>query len=247
MHAYKDAIRRTGGAYVLYPGEKPYKEKGFHEIIPGLGAFPVRPSKTDNGIGELRTFILEMIDHLINRASQREKIAYRTFDIFRNPPKTGFEVKQPLPEAYNENRDLIPDNTFVLVGFYKSKEQYEWIKRTKHYNFRMSSGAGSLVLDKETVCSKYLLLHTTGDKHSSELWKIVSKGPRVFSQEDLINLGYPSPSQKHYLIVQLEAVTDPEFYNVKWDFKSFKNYLEGRASAFPFTTSLTEMMNKIFR
>jgi predicted component of viral defense system (DUF524 family) len=22
MHAYKDAIRRTGGAYVLYPGDK---------------------------------------------------------------------------------------------------------------------------------------------------------------------------------------------------------------------------------
>ena len=46
MHAYKDAIRRTGGSYVLYPGYKSVKQKGFHEIIPGLGAFPVRPSKT---------------------------------------------------------------------------------------------------------------------------------------------------------------------------------------------------------
>src|SRR5690606_36263540 len=39
MHAYKDAIRRTGGAYVLYPGGRSIKQKGFHEIIPGLGAF----------------------------------------------------------------------------------------------------------------------------------------------------------------------------------------------------------------
>src|SRR5690606_6737162 len=46
MHAYKDAIRRTGGAYVLYPGDKSINQKGFHEIIPGLGAFPVKPSKT---------------------------------------------------------------------------------------------------------------------------------------------------------------------------------------------------------
>src|SRR6056297_592624 len=52
MHAYKDAIRRTGGAYVLYPGDKAINQKGFHEIIPGLGAFPVKPSKTDSGIGE---------------------------------------------------------------------------------------------------------------------------------------------------------------------------------------------------
>ena len=71
MHAYKDAIRRTGGAYVLYPGDKSINQKGFHEIIPGLGAFPVKPSKTDSGIGELKAFILEIIEHFIHRASQR--------------------------------------------------------------------------------------------------------------------------------------------------------------------------------
>ena len=78
MHAYKDAIRRTGGAYVLYPGDVSVNKKGFHEIIPGLGAFPVRPSKTDDGISELKEFILEVINHFVNRASQREKTAYRT-------------------------------------------------------------------------------------------------------------------------------------------------------------------------
>jgi len=37
MHAYKDAIRRTGGAYVLYPGDdEPERLEGFHEILPGL-------------------------------------------------------------------------------------------------------------------------------------------------------------------------------------------------------------------
>ena len=41
MHAYKDAIRRTGGAYILYPGEsEEWRKIGFHEVIPGLGAFP---------------------------------------------------------------------------------------------------------------------------------------------------------------------------------------------------------------
>jgi predicted component of viral defense system (DUF524 family) len=246
MHAYKDAIRRTGGAYILYPGDKSINQKGFHEIIPGLGAFPVKPSKTDSGIGELKAFILEIIEHFINRTTQREKMAFRTFDIYKNPPEFDNLVKEPLPEPYNTNRDLIPDDTFVLVGYYNSQEQYDWIQRTGLYNFRMGSGAGSLVLDKETVSSKYLLLHTSGDKDSGDLWKIVSKGPKVYSKEDLIRKGYHTPSQDNYLVIQIEPITDSEFENVSWNFKGLSNYSTGRASAFPFTASLTELMkNKI--
>ncbi len=249
MHAYKDAIRRTGGAYVLYPGDKSINQKGFHEIIPGLGAFPVRPSKTDSGIGELKAFVLEITEHLINRASQREKIAFRTFDIFKDPPESDSVVKEPLPENYNANRDLIPDDTFVLVGYYNSKNQYNWIRRHGLYNFRMGSGTGSLILDKETVSSKYLLLHTLGDTDSGDLWKIASKGPRVYSKEDMERKEYPKPKkemQDNYLVIQIEPVTDSEFENVRWNFKNLRNYSTGRASAFPFTTNLTELMkNKI--
>lgn len=247
MHAYKDAIRRTGGAYILYPGEKSINQKGFHEIIPGLGAYPVKPSKTDSGIGELKAFILEIIEHFINRASQREKIAFRTFDIYKNPPESDNVVNETLPEPYNTNRDLIPDDTFVLVGYYNSWEQYDWIKRTGLYNFRMGSGTGSLVLDKETVSSKYLLLHTSGDKDSGDLWKIVSRGPKVFSKDDLIRKGYPTPSQDNYLVIQIEPVTHIEFENVSWDFRKLSNYSSGRASAFPFTSSLTELMKNKLR
>lgn len=245
MHAYKDAIRRTGGAYVLYPGDKAIKQRGFHEIIPGLGAFPIRPSKTDSGIGELKAFILEIIEHFLNRASQREKISYRIYDIYKKPPESKNVVNHPLPEPYNTNRDLIPDDTFVLVGYYNSQKQYDWIKRTRLYNFRMGSGTGSLILDKETVSSKYLLLHTTGDTDSGDLWKIVSRGPQVYSKDDLIRKGYPSPSQDNYLVIQIEPVTDTEFENVRWNFRELSNYSTGRASAFPFTTSLSELMNKI--
>jgi predicted component of viral defense system (DUF524 family) len=246
MHAYKDAIRRTGGAYVLYPGDTSINQKGFHEIIPGLGAFPVKPSRKDSGIGELKAFILEIIEHFINRASQREKFAYRTFDIFKNPPESDSMVKEPLPETYNTNRDLIPDDTFVLVGYYNSPEQYDWIQRTGLYNFRMGSGIGSLILDKETISSKYLLLHTFGDTDSGDLWKIVSRGPKVYSKDDLIRKGYPSPSQDNYLVIQIEPVTDSEFENVSWNFRGLSNYSTGRASALPFAASLTELMkNKI--
>lgn len=43
MHAYRDAIKRSQGAYVVYPGRsnEAVRFQGFHEILPGLGAFGV--------------------------------------------------------------------------------------------------------------------------------------------------------------------------------------------------------------
>ncbi len=242
MHAYKDAIRRTGGAYVLYPGDTAVKQKGFHEIIPGLGAFPVKPSKEDSGIQELKVFILEIIEHFINRASQREKIAFRTFDIYKNPPHSNHEFMAPFPEPYNKNRDLIPDDTFVLVGYYKSEAHLNWIKKNRLYNFRMDSAKGALILTKESISSKFLLLHTSGDQNSLELWRIIEKGFRITHKETLKRLKYPSPSQQNYLTIKIEKVEDPELINVRWNFRKLTNYSTGRASAFPFTTTLMELM-----
>ncbi|MFN3996278.1 DUF2357 domain-containing protein [Algoriphagus sp.] len=136
MHAYKDAIRRTGGAYVLYPGTEKIDRKGFHEIIPGLGAFPVKPSKTSDGTNDLKNFIKEVIDHFINRASQREKIAFKSYEVYQNRPKDEDRVSEYLPETYGLNRHLIPDETYVLVGYYKSPEHLEWIEKENKYNFR---------------------------------------------------------------------------------------------------------------
>ncbi len=242
MHAYKDAIRRTGGAYVLYPGTIPVERKGFHEIIPGLGAFPVRPSKMDDGTKELESFIKRVIDHFINRASQREKIAFRSYEVYKSAPNKEDGVKEFLPEPYGLNRALIPDETYVLVGYYKSPEHLEWIENEWKYNFRTGTGNGSLALDFQTVSSKYLLLHTAGDKDSTKLWKIISKGPKVYSKTDLLKLRYPSPSHEFYLIIELEPVTEKELLGKNWKFKNLEDYKKGNASAFPFTSSLAKLV-----
>ncbi|MBL6869560.1 MAG: hypothetical protein ISQ99_05775, partial [Flavobacteriales bacterium] len=242
MHAYKDAIRRTGGAYVLYPGDKSLNRKGFHEIIPGLGAFPVRPSKNDSGIGELKAFILEIIEHFVNRASQREKIAFKTYDVYKNVPNKENEVNEALPETYDENRNLIPDETFVLVGYCKSKAQLDWINNKLLYNFRMNNNRGALKLTQETLNAKYLLLHMNGDSTSSRIYKIQKPEYRVTSKNTLTRLDYPKPRQESYLVVKLEPCLDKEFENLSWNFKELNNYKSGRASAIPFTASLPELM-----
>ena len=242
MHAYKDAIRRTGGAYVLYPGDKSLNRKGFHEIIPGLGAFPVRPSKNDIGIGELKAFIEEIIEHFVNRASQRERIAFRTYDVYKNEPNKENEVNEALPETYGENRNLIPDDTFVLIGFYKT-ENLDWIIKSGLYNARADSKRGSLRLGPGEAGAKYLLLHSNGETKTSRLLKITETGPRVFSKRTLIDKGYPSVlSQDYYLVYKVEEITDVELQNQKWDITKLDKHKQGRGSALPFSVTMTELM-----
>jgi len=90
MHAYKDAIRRTAGAYVIYPGQagNPYLRRGFHEIVPGLGAFPLSPTanQSETGLLSIKSFIGEIIVHLQSKLSQRERLAQWTYFIHKDRP-----------------------------------------------------------------------------------------------------------------------------------------------------------------
>ncbi|TKG91628.1 DUF2357 domain-containing protein [Puteibacter caeruleilacunae] len=250
MHAYKDAIRRTGGAYVLYPGSKTCNRTGFHEIIPGLGAFPIHPSKTDDGINELKSFILAVIEHFSNRASQREKIAYRVFDIYRKKPLKEDEIKEPLPEPYGSNRNLIPDDTFVLVGFYM-KDKLDWILRKGLYNVRAGSNRGSLRLGPKEAGAKFLLLHSHGETKTGLILRIIEAGPRIFSKKDLVKLGYPvknknevldESSGRYYLVYKIEPVAEVELINQIWDITKLNGYRSGSGSGLPFAVTLAELM-----
>ncbi|MGQ1911531.1 DUF2357 domain-containing protein [Marinifilum sp. RC60d5] len=245
MHAYKDAIRRTGGAYVLYPGNQVVRQEGFHEIIPGLGAFPIRPTRGDDGTNNLKEFINEIISHFLNRASQWENMSYRVYDIHKGKPD---KLEDLLPEPYGDERGLIPEETTVLVGFYKSKEHLEWCKSKGLYNFRSGEDNGALLLDKDVVNARYLLLHTYGDKHSGELLRITGKGLKVKSGDFLIQNEYPKDPKKEmkpfYLTVEIDDQVNEEFKGLEWDFKKFEKFKTGNQSARPFAVSLSELMKK---
>ncbi|WP_394907236.1 DUF2357 domain-containing protein [uncultured Mesonia sp.] len=250
MHAYKDAIRRTGGAYVLYPGNKSLNRKGFHEIIPGLGAFPVRPSKNDSGIGELKAFILEVIDHFVNRASQREKIAFRTYDVYKNEPSKNNKINEILPETYGANRGLIPDDTYVLVGYCSDTANISWYKKEGIYNFRMNNDKGSLVLNNKVVSAKYLLLRVPGKENANLFFEIKSEGPKVIEGKKL--KGYKTKRLKdYYLVIEIENKESLDFGNSEFKFKDLQVYKDIInkepnkiiAAGIPFAVTVTELMN----
>lgn len=244
MHAYKDAIRRTAGAYVIYPGNKnePYREKSFHELIPGLGAFAIRPSRINNGSEALENFLKEVVDHFLNRASQREKIALETYEIYKD--KNSGLVKESLPEPYGSKRDLLPDSTFVLVGFYKSEDHLKWIRKNNLYNTRTGTDKGSFHIDQNFTGVRYLLLHGTENSKTTLLYKLDNNGPRIFSRNDLESKKYPKPGHDLYLVFKITGDCESELRKNKWDIKELSGYKKGNAKAKPFTASLTELMNE---
>lgn len=245
MHSYRDAIRRTGGAYILYPGEVTFKKMGFHEIIPGLGAFPMRPSKTDTGEVELERFINDVLHHFMNRTSQREKTAFRTFDIYKE--KKSNELLEALPETVGLNRGLLPDETFVLVGYYKSKEHLDWILKNRLYNARSGTARGSISISSKEAGAKYLLLYTKNDTVTNRIYKLNKNGPEVFTSNELSQIGYPNPNYKSYLVFKIEDTIEKEFLNMKWDLFRLDEFSEKATIGVPIVYTLSDLMGAIIR
>ena len=162
MHAYRDAIRRTQGAYILYPGDDiPAKFSGFREILPGLGAFVMKPGRSDE---ELSRFIHDVVEHVCDRATARERQTYHIYKANETPSE--YRVIQSIPECDPESkhRHVPPAETFVLVGWCQGEEHRKWIVRERLYNCRMDTMAGSLRLTPEIAAARYLLLHGNGAK-----------------------------------------------------------------------------------
>ncbi len=246
MHAYKDAIRRTSGAYILYPGSENKRLKGFHEVLPGLGAFCLCPNSIEKDSKEIEHFLYDILEHMLNRASQRERISYHTYDIYKNEPSV---VCESMPEPYGTNRDLIPEETFVLLGSYKDENHLQWILNNKIYNARTGTRNGSLRLKQEITGAKYVFLHKGG---TQLLLRLSDKGPRVMSKEDLHKKPHSdlySPSQLYYVVFDLDSMSvEDEFKNVIWDItRMIKDGIigEGHLSAEPVGISLATLMKYV--
>lgn len=237
MHAYKDAIKRTGGAYILYPGTENQIIPGFHEIIPGLGAFSISPKNGERCLTKFVLFLDDVIENFLDRTSQRENLAYHTYSVLQ---EKGMNLQEPLPEPYGQNRSLLPSETYVLIGYYKSEEHLKWIFKSNLYNTRTGTGNGSLKLDPKFISAKYLLLH--GD-FGQYFVKIDTSGPRILSKQDLINKNYPGiPKREFYIVFKLEIEkTEPEFKNMKWKIGDISNHI-GHQRGAPDKILLSDLM-----
>ncbi len=255
MHAYKDAIRRTSGAYILYPGTESRAIKGYHEIVPGLGAFSIRPGHWQNDSIALKQFLAEVKAHMLDRTSKREKMSYYQYDIYKE--KNSSMLMENIPEPINENRDFLPDETTVIVAYYKCQDQLDWILKNNLYNMRAGDSNGSISLENNIINARYILLHN--GKRSQHLIRIVKKGPKVYSRAQLVKMGYPQYLKKGtdeidiekeereanriYLVFELfkNNSVEKELQGYTWD---MKNIIWNRAMA---TRAFTENLVKLIK
>ena len=247
MHAYKDAIRRTSGAYILYPGsENKPPLKGFHEILPGLGAFCMRPNNIETDSKEIERFLCDVLAHMLNRASQRERMSYHAYEIYNSEPSV---LCESMPEPYGSDRSLIPEETFVLLGSFRDENHLKWILDNKLYNTRTDTGNGSVRLKQEIFSAKYLLLHKDDNQI---MLRLGDKGPRVMSKERLSAIdanSYYKPSLPYYVVFDVASnKPEKEFNDVRWDIgKMIKDgiIMGGHQSAAPEGVSLATLMKYV--
>lgn len=110
MHTYNDAVRQTAGSYVLYPGTDLEKRmKKFHEILPGVGAFVLKPGMPECREA-LKAFLMDVFRHQSDQFTQ-----YRHYkDVIHATVR-----EQPVEYAMgNTNR---PGATCVLIYMPGSK------------------------------------------------------------------------------------------------------------------------------
>lgn len=259
MHAYKDAIRRTSGAYILYPGTENRIIQGYHEIVPGLGAFSIRPGHWETDYLPLRRFLAEIKAHMLNRASEREKISFYQYETYKE--KSPHMVMESLPEPIGDDRDFMPDETSVIVAYYKNQEQLDWILNNHLYNIRGGSLKGSLNLDSKLINARYILLHD--DKNVLQLCRLSKGGPKVYTRAELIKMGYPKykkalsgevdeerekiSAKNIYLVFSIiqrngKLWVEKEIRDYTWDVKSL-GLKKGLISK-PYTTSLIALLKR---
>jgi len=225
MHAYKDAIRRTGGAYILYPGNENdiHRFHGYHEVIPGVGAFSLRPSNQISSSKNIGEFIDEIIFNLEDVLSQRELLAKRKYEIIKEKPINEDSIDE---ELYAVAREIgVSENihdTYVLVGYCKqASSHYNWINEKNKYNIRFGEG---YEVDGKMASAKFLILYELNGGEvqfkNDALYRLSSKQTRLISKDDLLNKeGYPtSPKEEQYLLYSLDETFKLGDY--KFDFGS---------------------------
>jgi hypothetical protein len=107
MHAYRDAIRRTEGAYVIYPGRHGQENVSwfaFNDVLPGLGAFALRPGAEAVGLENLRTFLEDRAAEAGRSSERLDQSTYHTFRI--QEPSGNYRSRVAIPAQDEQKRRL---------------------------------------------------------------------------------------------------------------------------------------------
>lgn len=207
MHAYRDAIRRSVGSYVLFPGRdnsgRTYEP--FAELVPGVGAFAFRP--TSDGEAEtkqattIRAFLLDLLTHVSNQGTRRFRADYWAREAY------GDESSSVV--ALGNVHGVPPADVTVLLGYVKSPAHLTWTMRHGMYLLRADqSRAGAVGHDSAALRTDLIVLWS-----DRGVEKVLRSGARVevVNSGDVVMSDYPDSSsvgsiQTYFALVHLAEV-----------------------------------------
>ena len=239
MHAYRDAIKRSQGAYVLYPGRSsaPVKFTGFHEILPGLGAFGVAPDENGaaQGLDALEKFLDEVLAHLGNRTTAQERASYHiveSYSMRENPVYYGALRLQETDIYGAEYRALPPAEHMVLAAWFENDAQRDLAQSEDGFSYvRLGRRRGALHVHPNLSKARHVLLRTHGQSVADGLLVLREPGFRVFTRAQLRAelsghakgagvaawQAYAGEDDEENIYALFRTKTDPAFAGQKWN------------------------------
>jgi hypothetical protein len=196
MHAYRDAIRRSAGAYVLFPGTaEPRQFREYVELIPGLGAFPLRPGD-EAGVAALQRFVKDVLLHSADQATAEERNRFWQARVFFGRSGSGRPAVSFL--------DRPPADTRVLLSWVSDEREWQWTNATNQLVLRLPQGDPGAAFRAEELAAPLILL--AGNGHASIFER---RGAwTILDQDDLQALEHPIPSAGLGLICRLIPIDE---------------------------------------
>ncbi len=232
MHAYRDAIRGSAAAYVLFPGSVPSNlPLAADERLPAIGAIPLRPELVDVDAPALKELFRGILTHAANEATRHRRAEYWSRTAYRGPSGS-----RGAPTRSGPWRP--PADTTVLVGWVRNERHRDWILGAQQYNVRADRRRGAVALDAPLLGAELLVLWNTAPWWAGAPLVFERTGAwTLMTADELAATGYPEPSGQLYLCCGLRVLD----YQPGWMAGALESAWGGRASRAPFGVSWAEL------
>lgn len=235
MHTYNDAIRRTIGSYVLYPGNGDNLKKDhkifslYDEILPGVGAFAIKLGIDTQGEAELRKFITAIIDEKRQYGSRLNRMKYYSEMVLSEPaaPKSK-SVIATMSKVNNKKR---PDEELCVIGYIRADKEEDYyfalqnnslLKNGSEFLFYFYAIKGGFVYTHHRDITRATLFRFyTNQINVTKTYQLkpvlcVIESNELMSKADLVKrlaqYGYTTTEEKHnadfYYVFKVRVVDD---------------------------------------
>ena len=109
------------------------------------------------------------------------------------PAKKEMQVFEKETEILTDDYTINSDDRYMLVGYYRSEEQLEWILKNRLYNVRLGNRRGALHgLELQITPSRIVLYGGSGEKDSVRIFTVNQSEVMFADKQKMEALKYPA-------------------------------------------------------